>query len=64
MIGKEQEWVALITETIKAGAFEQSTRRVFRAGSWLQKKLTMLIPADLKAKRFKHLELSIEKTNK
>ena len=56
--------MVLITETIKAGAFEQSTRRVFRAGSWPQEQLKKLIPASLKAKRFKHLELSIEKTNK
>ncbi|KAF2728142.1 averantin oxidoreductase [Polyplosphaeria fusca] len=62
--GKEQAWVKLITETIKAGAFEQSTRRVFRTGSWLQKKLMLLIPASLLAKRYKHLELSKEKCNK
>ena len=64
VVGKEQEWVRLITETIKAGAFEQSTRRVFRAGSWLQKRLMILIPKTLKEKRYKHLELSREKTNK
>jgi cytochrome P450 len=62
--GKEVEWVQLITETIKAGAFEQSTRRIFLAGSWLQKKLMLLIPAALRAKRVKHLELSKEKCNK
>ena len=62
--GKEQEWVKLITETIKAGAFEQSTRRVLEAGSWLQKKSMILIPAHLRAKRVKHLELSKEKCNK
>jgi hypothetical protein len=58
------EWVQLITETIKAGAFEQSTRRVFQTGSWLQKKLMLLIPKELMAKRYKHLELSKEKCNK
>jgi hypothetical protein len=56
--------VGLITETIKAGAFEQSTRRVFQTGSWFQKQLMMLIPASLRAKRRQHLELSKEKCNK
>ena len=62
--GKEHAWVGLITETIKAGAFEQSTRRVFRAGSWLQKQLMILIPAQLREKRRRHLALSKEKVEK
>ncbi|ORY07018.1 averantin oxidoreductase [Clohesyomyces aquaticus] len=62
--GKEAAWVGLITETIKAGAFEQSTRRVFRTGSWLQRRLKEFIPASLRAKRYRHLELSTEKCNK
>ena len=57
-------WVGLITETIKAGAFEQSTRRVFKAGSFWQKKLMWLIPEHLKEKRMRHLVLSKEKVMK
>lgn len=63
-VGKEQEWVRLITETIKAGAFEQSTRRIFQAGSFWQKRLMVFIPKSLRMKRYKHLELSKEKCEK
>ncbi|OCL05723.1 cytochrome P450 [Glonium stellatum] len=62
--GKEHSWVGLITETIKAGAFEQSTRRVFQAGSFWQKKLMWFIPEHLKEKRRRHLVLSKEKVMK
>lgn len=57
-------WVGLITETIKAGAFEQSTRRMFKAGSFWQKKLMILIPQHLREKRMRHLMLSKEKVLK
>ncbi len=54
-------WVSLITQTIKAGAYEQATRRMCATGSPLQKLLVQLIPSDLRRKRFQHLELSKEK---
>lgn len=54
-------WVSLITQTIKAGAFEQATRRMFRTGGMMQKLLCTLIPSDLRLKRFQHLEMSKEK---
>ncbi|CAK7201377.1 hypothetical protein SEUCBS139899_004081 [Sporothrix eucalyptigena] len=54
-------WVSLITQTIKAGAFEQATRRMSTTGSPLQRFLVWLIPSDLRRKRFEHLELSKEK---
>lgn len=59
--GVFQSWVSLITQTIKAGAYEQATRRMFKTNSWLQKKLVKLIPKDLMLKRVQHLELSKEK---
>jgi cytochrome P450 len=62
--GKEHTWVGLITETIKAGAFEQSTRRIFTTGSIWQKACKILIPQHLKEKRFLHLKLSMEKVQK
>lgn len=54
-------WVALITQTIKAGAYEQATRRMFLAGGFVQRMLCKLIPSDLRLKRVQHLELSKEK---
>ncbi|KAL6409015.1 Isotrichodermin C-15 hydroxylase-like protein [Ilyonectria robusta] len=54
-------WVSLITQTIKAGAFEQATRRMFKTGGMMQKLLCTLIPSDLRLKRFQHLEMSKEK---
>ncbi|KAJ4995132.1 Averantin hydroxylase [Colletotrichum sp. SAR 10_66] len=59
--GVFHSWVSLITQTIKAGAYEQATRRMFKTGSLLQKVLVNLIPSDLREKRFRHLELSREK---
>ncbi|KAF9882475.1 benzoate 4-monooxygenase cytochrome p450 [Colletotrichum karsti] len=59
--GVFHSWVSLITQTIKAGAYEQATRRMFKTGSVLQKLLVGLIPSDLREKRFRHLELSREK---
>ena len=54
-------WVSLITQTIKAGALEQATRRMFLAGTWPQKLLMNVIPGALRRKRRHHLELSKEK---
>lgn len=59
--GVWHDWVSLITITIKAGAYEQATRRMFKAGTFMQKSLVKLIPSDLMRKRFQHLELSKEK---
>ncbi|KAL2205465.1 averantin oxidoreductase [Sarocladium strictum] len=49
--GKFHAWVSLITETIKAGAFEQATRRMFVTGSFMQAFLCKFIPEALKRKR-------------
>jgi hypothetical protein len=59
--GVFHSWVSLITQTIKAGAYEQATRRMFKTNTFPQKMLVKLIPSDLKLKRFQHLELSKEK---
>ena len=59
--GKFHSWVSLITQTIKAGAYEQATRRMFQTGTLIQKLLVKLIPSDLREKRYRHLELSKEK---
>lgn len=58
-------WVRLISESIKAGAIEQATRRLASTGSLLQKFLLKLIaPAKLRGQRRKHLEYSREKVLK
>ena len=54
-------WVSLITQTIKAGAYEQATRRMFQTNSFMQKPLCTLIPSNLREKGYRHLELSREK---
>lgn len=59
--GVFHSWVSLITQTIKAGAFEQATRRMFQINSWPQRMLVKLIPSTLREKRYRHLELSREK---
>ncbi|KAF7533672.1 hypothetical protein G7054_g6888 [Neopestalotiopsis clavispora] len=59
--GVFHSWVSLITQTIKAGAFEQATRRMFQTNSWPQQMLVKLIPSSLREKRYRHLELSREK---
>lgn len=59
--GVWHDWVSLITQTIKAGAFEQATRRMFETNSFLQRQLVKLIPAELRRKRVQHMELSREK---
>ncbi len=59
--GVFHSWVSLITITIKAGAYEQATRRMCTTGSFLQRLLVKLIPSGLRLKRFQHLQLSKEK---
>ncbi|KAH8670784.1 averantin oxidoreductase [Xylariales sp. PMI_506] len=49
--GVFHSWVSLITQTIKAGAYEQATRRMFQINSWPQKLLVKLIPSSLREKR-------------
>ncbi|ORY15280.1 cytochrome P450 [Clohesyomyces aquaticus] len=54
-------WVPLISDSIKAGAFEQATRRMATTGSPLQRLLISCIPARIGETRKKHLEYSREK---
>ncbi|KAF2489790.1 pisatin demethylase [Lophium mytilinum] len=54
-------WVPLISESIKAGAIEQATRRVATAGSPLQTFLQSCIPGRISETRQKHLDTSREK---
>lgn len=55
-------WVPLISESIKAGAVEQATRRLATTGSMFQKILLKLFaPAELREQRIKHLDYSREK---
>lgn len=54
-------WVPLISESIAAGAFEQATRRLATADSWMQKQLLRLIPDYIRVKRREHLAYSKEK---
>ncbi|KAK7419803.1 hypothetical protein QQZ08_010691 [Neonectria magnoliae] len=53
--------VSLITQTIKTGAYEQATRRMFESGGFMQQLLCTRIPSDLRKKRYSHLELSKKK---
>ncbi|KAI0171502.1 averantin oxidoreductase [Pestalotiopsis sp. NC0098] len=54
--GVFHSWVSLITQTIKAGAFEQATRRMFQINSWPQRMLVKLIPSTLREKRYRRIE--------
>jgi cytochrome P450 len=54
-------WVPLISDSIKAGAWEQATRRVAETGSTMQKFLLKLIPSHISDKRKHHLDYSKEK---
>lgn len=55
-------WVPLISESIKAGAVEQATRRLASTGSLFQTLLLKLFaPAELREQRRKHLNYSREK---
>lgn len=63
-MGKFHEWVAMIFETVKAGAFEQATRRFAEAGSLTQRTIFKLIPLHLRNYRIEHLRQSREKCMK
>jgi len=54
-------WVPLISDSIKAGAFEQATRRIADTDSALQKFLLWCIPNSIRGTRRNHLEYSREK---
>jgi hypothetical protein len=54
-------WVPLISESIKAGAIEQATRRMASTGSFLQQFLIGCIPARIGSTRKMHLDYSREK---
>ncbi|KAK7178821.1 hypothetical protein DPSP01_014343 [Paraphaeosphaeria sporulosa] len=54
-------WVPLISESIKAGAIEQATRRVSQTGSPLQRFLQWCIPSHVAESRKQHLDYSKEK---
>lgn len=58
-------WVPLISESIKAGAVEQASRRLAATGSLLQKVLLRLFASPaLREQRVKHLSYSREKIMK
>jgi cytochrome P450 len=57
-------WVPLISQTIKAGAIEQVTRRLAPLGSRFQKFLFWLIPTSIRGTRKNHLAYSREKVLK
>ncbi|OAA57409.1 averantin oxidoreductase [Niveomyces insectorum RCEF 264] len=54
-------WVPLISASIKAGAFEQATRRVAQTDGFMQRQLLKLIPDRIRVTRRQHLEYSREK---
>ena len=60
-LGQFHEWVSMIYETVKAGAYEQATRRFAPAGSLTQRWLLKLIPAKRRWYRSEHLRRSREK---
>ncbi|KAK5169776.1 uncharacterized protein LTR77_005754 [Saxophila tyrrhenica] len=60
-LGRFHEWVSMIYETVKAGAYEQATRRFAPAGSLTQRWLLKLIPAKKRWYRTEHLRRSREK---
>lgn len=57
-------WVDMISDTIKAGAIEQATRRMAETGSLFQKFLLWCIPNSIRKKRVNHLEYSRLKVQK
>ncbi|KAJ9635689.1 hypothetical protein H2204_005649 [Knufia peltigerae] len=59
--GQFHEWVALIYETVKAGAMEQATRRFAEPGSTIQNFLVNFIPKEKRARRRDHLKWSQDK---
>lgn len=54
-------WIKVIFDAVKAGAIEQATRRVAKAGSTTQTVLMNLIPNELRKQRRDHLAYSREK---
>lgn len=60
-LGRFHEWVAMIYETVKAGAIEQATRRFAPAGSLTQRFLFNLIPKRIRGYRSEHLRRSRQK---
>lgn len=54
-------WVPLISNSIKAGALEQATRRIATTGSPLQRWLQWCIPGNIAETRLQHLNYSREK---
>ncbi|OAL05172.1 cytochrome P450 [Phaeosphaeriaceae sp. SRC1lsM3a] len=54
-------WVPLISNSIKAGAIEQATRRIATTGSLLQRFLQWCIPGNIAETRLQHLNYSREK---
>lgn len=54
-------WVSLISSSIKAGAFEQATRRLAATGGFMQKLMLKLIPDAIRVTRRQHLRYSQEK---
>ena len=59
--GEFSDWVSLIYETVKVGAFEQATRRFAPVGSFTQRMLLNLIPNHVRQRRRNHLAFSKEK---
>lgn len=59
--GQFHFWIALIFETVKAGAIEQATRRFATAGSTMQNFLLSLVPSEIRQRRKDHLNFSREK---
>ncbi|KAF2468932.1 pisatin demethylase [Lindgomyces ingoldianus] len=54
-------WVPLISDSIKAGAIEQATRRMAATGSPLQRFFLWCIPKSIRGTRRNHLDYSREK---
>lgn len=54
-------WVPLISESIKAGAFEQATRRLAETDTFFQRFLLRFIPSRIANTRKQHLNYSREK---
>lgn len=57
-------WVPLISDSIKAGAIEQATRRMAKMDSLLQRLLIKCIPKSIGGTRKMHLDYSREKIMK
>jgi cytochrome P450 len=57
-------WVPLISDSIKAGAIEQATRRMAKTDTLLQKLLIQCIPNSIGGTRKSHLDYSREKIMK